>query len=156
MEKLIRAGMRNPVLISVKEKDNPDPSNSATPASLDNFYMVCEPDRKFASLVRFLRENLDKAECKKVMLFFATCAEVEYFALVLSRLLKGANILAIHGKKAKRHKVFEAFKKAESGEYEEGQVLAFVCLPFDSCHGQFGEIFTVGCLGSDQRVPPGN
>ena len=50
------------------------------------------------------------------MVFFSTC--VEYFGVALGRLLKGlVDVTAIHGKKAKRDRVFDSFrKKAESGE----------------------------------------
>jgi superfamily II DNA/RNA helicase len=50
------------------------------------------------------------------MVFFATCAAVEYFTVVLERLLKGINVVGIHGKKAKRENVFEAFRKADAGK----------------------------------------
>ena len=57
-------------------------------------------------------------EKKKIMVFFSTCACVEYFGVALGRLLKGlVDVTAIHGKKAKRDRVFDSFrKKAESGE----------------------------------------
>ena len=52
------------------------------------------------------------------MVFFSTCASVEYFGIVLGRLLRGlVDVTAIHGKKAKRDKVFDSFrKKSESGK----------------------------------------
>ena len=41
VEDLIRAGLRNPVRISVKEKSvTGEDSTARTPASLENFYMV--------------------------------------------------------------------------------------------------------------------
>ena len=108
LEKLIRAGLRNPVLVSVKDKEG---STLSTPASLDNFYTVVEnPQDKLAVLVDFVKKT------KKALVFFSTCASVEYFSLCLERLLKTTTIFSIHGKKGqKRHKVFEAFKKASNG-----------------------------------------
>ena len=62
--------------------------------------------------------NISFQEDKKIMVFFSTCACVEYFGIVLGRLLKGlVDVTAIHGKKAKRDKVFDSFrKKSESGK----------------------------------------
>ena len=55
-------------------------------------------------------------KAKKCILFFSTCASVEYFSLCLERLLRNRKIFSIHGKKGqKRHKVFEAFKQTDEG-----------------------------------------
>ena len=50
---------------------------------------------------------------EKILVFFSTCASVEYFSLALSRLLKDRSVTAIHSKKAKRGKAFEGFRKAK-------------------------------------------
>ena len=58
LEKLIRAGLRNPVLVSVKDKEG---STLSTPASLDNFYTVVEnPQDKLAVLVDFVKKTVKK------------------------------------------------------------------------------------------------
>ncbi len=117
MEKLIRAGLRNPVLVSVKEKESDSSSDlKTTPSLLDNYYLICKPEAKFSTLVSFLRDKLAANSGVKIMVFFATCAAVEYFSVALSRLLKNRNIISIHGKKAKRKAAFEAFRKAKDGE----------------------------------------
>lgn len=112
LSQLIRAGLRNPVLVSVKES-NEDEEKTATPSTLENFYMVCNTSDKFGQLVHFIRERPDE----KMLVFFSTCASVEYFSLCLTRLLKDWNVFSIHGSKKgqKRHKVFDAFRKATSG-----------------------------------------
>jgi len=119
VRKLARAGLRNPVLVSVKEKEAvADNEFNSTPSTLENRFVVCEAKDKFATLVAFLRNRFaDKKERKKIMVFFSTCACVEYFGIILGRLLKGlVDVTAIHGKKAKRDKVFDSFrKKTESG-----------------------------------------
>lgn len=112
VEKLIRAGLRNPVLVSVKEKDQPD-STERTPSTLANFYIINEPRDKFQNLINFLSDP--QRESEKLMVFFATCACVEYFSIILERLLKNLKTFAIHGKKSKRHKVFEDFRKSPTG-----------------------------------------
>ncbi|KAF8769955.1 ATP-dependent RNA helicase DDX55-like [Argiope bruennichi] len=109
MEDLIRAGMRNPVCIAVKEKGS---AVQKTPTTLSNFYMVCEADEKLSILVSFLKS---KANLKS-MVFFSTCAAVDYFSCVLKELIKHMPIISIHGKmKKKRHKIFSEFKDLVSG-----------------------------------------
>ncbi|XP_034112992.1 probable ATP-dependent RNA helicase DDX55 homolog [Drosophila albomicans] len=101
---LIRAGLRNPVLVSVKEK-----ASVNTPARLQNFYKIVEPEQKFLTLLQFLRSPTSNAG--KVMVFFPTCACVEYWAEVLPPLLPGRCVLGIHGKmKSKRANVVERFR----------------------------------------------
>ncbi|XP_023166968.2 probable ATP-dependent RNA helicase DDX55 homolog [Drosophila hydei] len=101
---LIRAGLRNPVLVSVKEK-----ASVNTPARLQNFYKIVEPEQKFLSLLQFLRSSTSRAG--KVMVFFPTCACVEYWAEVLPSLLPDRQVLGIHGKmKNKRASVVERFR----------------------------------------------
>ncbi|XP_060645996.1 probable ATP-dependent RNA helicase DDX55 homolog [Drosophila nasuta] len=101
---LIRAGLRNPVLVSVKEK-----ASVNTPARLQNFYKIVEPENKFLTLLQFLRSSTSSAG--KVMVFFPTCACVEYWAEVLPPLLPGRYVLGIHGKmKSKRANVVERFR----------------------------------------------
>ena len=47
---LIRAGLRNPAMIVVKDKGIKE-HVERTPANLENFYMVCEPKRKLSILL---------------------------------------------------------------------------------------------------------
>ncbi|XP_049942298.1 ATP-dependent RNA helicase DDX55 [Schistocerca serialis cubense] len=111
LEQLVRAGMRNPVLVSVKEKGKQ--SDVSTPASLKNYYMICEPENKMASLLGFFKE---KGSDKKYMLFLSTCACVQYFTVVLNELLKDFKVFSIHGKmKHARGKVFTNFRNSDSG-----------------------------------------
>nr|XP_020015063.1 ATP-dependent RNA helicase DDX55 [Castor canadensis] len=112
VENLVRAGLRNPVRISVKEKGVADSSTQKTPSRLENFYMVCKADEKFNQLVHFLRNHKQE----KHLVFFSTCACVEYYGRALEALVKNVQILCIHGKmKHKRNKVFTAFHKLQSG-----------------------------------------
>lgn len=107
---LIRAGLRNPVAVCVKQRGVIE--DSKTPATLDNFFMMCQPNQKFATLIKFLKEE----KGKKVMVFFATCACVEYFSILLARFLTDTKVIPIHGKmKNKRDKSFSKFRKVESG-----------------------------------------
>ncbi|XP_036730604.1 ATP-dependent RNA helicase DDX55 isoform X3 [Balaenoptera musculus] len=112
VENLVRAGLRNPVRISVKEKGMAASSTQKTPSRLENYYMVCKADEKFNQLVHFLRNHKQE----KHLVFFSTCACVEYCGKALEALVKGVNIMCIHGKmKYKRNKIFTEFRKLQSG-----------------------------------------
>ncbi|XP_029777487.1 ATP-dependent RNA helicase DDX55 [Suricata suricatta] len=112
VESLVRAGLRNPVRISVKEKGAAASCTRKTPSRLENYYMVCKADEKFNQLVHFLRNHKQE----KHLIFFSTCACVEYYGKALEALVKGVTIMCIHGKmKHKRNKIFMAFRKLQSG-----------------------------------------
>uniref|UniRef100_A0A674JZ70 ATP-dependent RNA helicase n=1 Tax=Terrapene triunguis TaxID=2587831 RepID=A0A674JZ70_9SAUR len=112
VENLVRAGLRNPVRISVKEKGVAASSTQKTPTRLENYYMICKADEKFNQLVHFLRQHKQE----KHLVFFSTCACVEYYGKALESLVKNVKIMCIHGKmKHKRNKIFTEFRKLQSG-----------------------------------------
>jgi len=111
VENLARAGLRNPVTVSVKERKIGQ-EDSVTPVNLDNYYVVCEADKKLAALITVMK----KKKGVKFMVFMSTCAAVEYFSLVLKELLNPTKVLCIHGKmKQNRFKIFDQFRQLESG-----------------------------------------
>lgn len=52
LQDLVRAGLRNPVVVSVKEK-----STISTPILLENYYVIVEPQDKFLFLLNFIRNR---------------------------------------------------------------------------------------------------
>ena len=83
-----------------------------TPSTLENFYLMCEPQLKLSILVSLLKERSDQ----KLMVFAATCACVDYMAVLLKHFLTKTQIFSIHGKmKNKRHKIFNQFRNSKSG-----------------------------------------
>ncbi|XP_025053818.1 ATP-dependent RNA helicase DDX55 isoform X2 [Alligator sinensis] len=112
VENLVRAGLRNPVRISVKEKGVAASSTQKTPTRLENYYMICRADEKFNQLVHFLRQHKQE----KHLVFFSTCACVEYYGKALESMVKNVKIMCIHGKmKHKRNRIFTEFRKLPSG-----------------------------------------
>ncbi|KAL8180171.1 UNVERIFIED_CONTAM: ATP-dependent RNA helicase ddx55 [Gekko kuhli] len=112
VENLVRAGLRNPVRISVKEKGVLASNAQKTPTRLQNYYMICKADEKFNQLVHFLRHH----KSEKHLVFFSTCACVEYYGKALESLIKNATIMCIHGKmKHKRNRIFTEFRALPSG-----------------------------------------
>uniref|UniRef100_A0A3Q2DWN0 ATP-dependent RNA helicase n=1 Tax=Cyprinodon variegatus TaxID=28743 RepID=A0A3Q2DWN0_CYPVA len=112
LEKLVRAGLRNPVRITVKEKGQAAAAAAQkTPSRLSNYYSICRAEDKFNNLVAFLRQH----KHEKNLVFFSTCACVEYFGRALESLVKKVTIHCIHGKmKNKRNSIFAEFRSLKS------------------------------------------
>ncbi|KAG7499744.1 ATP-dependent RNA helicase DDX55 [Solea senegalensis] len=112
LEKLVRAGLRNPVRITVKEKGVAATATQKTPSRLSNYYTMCRSEDKFNNLVAFLRQH----KHEKQLVFFSTCACVEYYGRALETLIKKVTVSLIHGKmKNKRNKIFADFRSLKSG-----------------------------------------
>lgn len=117
VKSLIRAGLRNPVMITVTERYSSSSTPTEvlrTPSTLSNFYTVIEPTEKLPFLLSFFKDCGYEA---KYMLFMSTCACVEYYSYILKLLLKSKlKVFSIHGKmKDKRYKLFDSFRQSESG-----------------------------------------
>ena len=94
---LCRVGLRNPVRIVVKVERKQHESlrkngneeviikeeERNTPASLQNTYTVCEVQEKLLRLVQLVNSEVssssDKGEARRFIVYFATCACVDYF-----------------------------------------------------------------------------
>ncbi|KAI8837227.1 DEAD-domain-containing protein [Chytriomyces cf. hyalinus JEL632] len=90
LDGIVKAGLRNPVKVVVKvdalaQDQNPsskkmERTNQVTPASLSIMYTVIEPNEKLCELLFHLR----KYPQAKTIVYFATCAIVDYMYTVLS------------------------------------------------------------------------
>lgn len=105
VKELARAGLRNPVTVTVKVQLNKSNTNSnidknkvddiinstindaqqqATPSTLANFFQVCPYDTRLSSLASFLLSN----SSKKIIIFCSTCACVDYYSKVFDLMTK--------------------------------------------------------------------
>lgn len=106
LQDLVRAGLRNPVVVSVKEK-----STISTPLLLETYYVIVEAQDKFLFLLNFIRNR----KIAKGLFFLPTCACVDYWTDVLPVFLPDIKIFGLHGKmKQKRHKILEKFRQADN------------------------------------------
>ena len=156
---LQRAGMRNPVLINVQVAAAPTPGNESstsdktgaenqaltkkdkksgsstayTPTSLTNYYLVTKLEEKISRLVEFLKSHRHE----KTIVFFLTCACVDFYGNTLQHLLDktkskkhtkgsrsnddeeqdGLTIELLHGKLAqkRRERAMERFRESKTG-----------------------------------------
>lgn len=92
MEKLIRAGLRNPVRVTIKEKPSSESvASQRTPAALHNMYMLVKAEDKLEQLVAFITAHRKH----KIMLFLSTCAAVDYFSRILPHLVTVSQVQAL-------------------------------------------------------------
>lgn len=121
---LARVGLRNPVRVVVKvesKKGTKSSGDQRMPASLQSYYLVCQADKKTIDLIRILQVEACNStnglsNARKVIVYFSTCAQVNYFYKLLSRIeeMKGFGLYALHGQQtpSRRSSMFEAFVSA--------------------------------------------
>ncbi|KAJ1679337.1 ATP-dependent rRNA helicase spb4 [Spiromyces aspiralis] len=103
LTELVRVGLRNPVRVVVKVEgvNAMGVREQRTPLTLKIRYLICPPDRKLAQLVRLIQYR----EPQKYMVYFSTCAAVDYFYRLLHQLAatdaQGTAPLPIFGQHAK-------------------------------------------------------
>ena len=122
----VKSGMRNPVVVDVavsavlkteSDNNNNNSNNSkqqqATPSTLTNYHLVCPLDEKLSRLLAFLHQHSNE----KIIIFFLTCACVEYYSAILKELdvrpCKDFEYEALHGKlvQKRREKAMERFRE---------------------------------------------
>ncbi|KAI4306875.1 hypothetical protein L6164_030117 [Bauhinia variegata] len=123
VEELSKAGLRNPVRVEVRAEAKPTNdavtsqqlASSKTPSGLHIEYMECEADKKPSQLVDILIRN----RSRKIIIYFMTCACVDYWGVVLTRLsvLKGFSLIPLHGKMKQtvREKALTSFTSLSNG-----------------------------------------
>lgn len=144
VKNLVKTGMRNPFVVEIKvesmgifasrnQKDmgvnisSFDPSVvskfdindqinniSEIPQNLTNYYKCyADQSKKLDGLKHFLLNEIPKC---RIIIFFATCASVNFHFLALEILFKDiAEVYKLHGKidQKKRSKIYSSFKKEE-------------------------------------------
>ena len=106
VEDLITLSIKNYENIRIKES-NDDP----TVSSLEQGYIKITADKKFLFLFTFIKKNPNK----KIIIFFSTCKEVEFFSSLLNYV--DCEVLSLTGdyKQQKRSSTFLEFCSLEKG-----------------------------------------
>ncbi|CAH1759125.1 986_t:CDS:10 [Entrophospora sp. SA101] len=97
LSEIVRAGLRNPVRVVVKVEDVVTKNEQRTPATLQIGYILCEPHQKLSQLIRLMKSE---KVAKKYIIYFSTCACVDYFYKIFVKLpqFSGVSIHSLHGK----------------------------------------------------------
>ncbi|GAA5853902.1 hypothetical protein JCM3766R1_006584 [Sporobolomyces carnicolor] len=127
LSQLVRVGLRNPVRVVVKVeaknqkgKAKAEDGDRKIPTLLQNGYVVCSASERMAMLIRILKQEAfvegdDVAGARKFIVYFATCACVDYFFKVLSNLPSltsaGFSLHSLHGQQSpnRRSSTYNAF-----------------------------------------------
>ncbi|KAK8726397.1 hypothetical protein OTU49_010251 [Cherax quadricarinatus] len=104
---LIRAGCKNPVFCSVHEH-----SKTSTPKSLHESYVVCDAHEKFTFLWSFIRHHRKY----KILVFLATCKQVQYMFNMFCKLHPGLSVMSLRGSmhQLRRMAVYDDFCKKKT------------------------------------------
>ena len=115
-----KGGLRNPAKIKVSRASAGETSGHELPTHLSNYYLSVEQHRKIAALVPFLKERMEKAET--VIVFFLTCASVEFHFEAVKRILVEAGlsdeaVYKLHGRMTPkvRKQSYSKFVKSKTG-----------------------------------------
>ncbi|MBN3289734.1 DDX10 helicase, partial [Polypterus senegalus] len=104
---LARLSLKDPSYVWVHEK-----AKFSTPATLEQSYVVCDLSQKVNMLFSFVKNHTNK----KIIVFFASCKEVQYLFRAFCRLRPGISVLALHGKQLqlKRMEVYNDFVRKKA------------------------------------------
>ncbi|KAJ2228122.1 ATP-dependent rRNA helicase spb4 [Coemansia sp. RSA 485] len=139
---LVRTGLRNParVQVQVQGKDGTG-GDMRIPSTLKIEYLVCPPDRKLAQIIRHMQNN----QAQKYIVYFSSCASVDYFFKLFKRLLS-PSVESVPGGKT---------------IYDEERKLAkqFIDTPFrisvHSLHGQMVQKRRQATYDAFTKIPTG-
>ncbi|BGP30662.1 ATP-dependent rRNA helicase spb4 [Rhodotorula toruloides] len=125
---LVRVGLRNPVRVVVKVESKAGKGKAEgqdgrnIPTLLQNGFVVCSPSERIAMLFRILRQEAfpssdsdDSPGARKFIVYFSTCAAVDYFFKALSALPSltesGLSLHSLHGQQSptRRSSTYTAF-----------------------------------------------
>ncbi|KAF8205000.1 DEAD-domain-containing protein [Pholiota molesta] len=138
LSELVRVGLRNPARIVVKVQSKKKlKANSAekyeiveerrVPASLENLYVKCRTSEKLTQLIRIIAHEVVQKESSHFIVYFATCACVDYFYKILPSLTHPkCNFYSLHGNlsPSARTRTLAAFSSAPQSSISPSILLA--------------------------------
>ncbi|KAG9317277.1 DEAD-domain-containing protein [Chiua virens] len=128
LSELVRVGLRNPARIIVKVQSKKAKritggkpgeviEERRIPAGLQNYYINCRASEKLVQLVRVIEHEVSSHQASHFIVYFATCACVDYFYRVLPKLLpSNSKLFSLHGHllPAARTRALSAFSSSLS------------------------------------------
>lgn len=114
VDELIRAGLRNPMRVTVKVESGSSAVEQKIPETLKIFYHLCSYEERLAKLLGYLKT----VKPKKTIVYFGTCACVDYFTKAISQLKNAESLkfIGLHGRMEHRRRtnVYKEFTDASS------------------------------------------
>ncbi|KAG2088496.1 DEAD-domain-containing protein [Suillus discolor] len=140
LSELVRVGLRNPARIVVKVQSKRTKGTSSgtlqesqiieerrIPAGLQNSYISCLPSEKLVQLTRIIKQESLSHHAPHFIVYFATCACVDYFYRILPTLLpSNVQLHSLHGHlpPAARTRALSAFSSTLSSSSSPSVLLA--------------------------------
>ncbi|KAI0818534.1 DEAD-domain-containing protein [Irpex lacteus] len=144
ISELVRVGLRNPsrIVVKVQAKKMRTGARNADgevqnarelieerriPANLQNFSVSCRASEKLIQLTRIISHEIQQQQSARFIVYFSTCACVDYFYRILSPLLpSNVNLHSLHGHlpPAARTRTLEAFASAPATRSSPSILLA--------------------------------
>lgn len=143
LSELVRAGLRNPARIVVKVQskrskvDKADGEKKSTrgevleerriPANLQNMSISCRSSEKLVQLSRIIRHEVSQHQCSRFIVYFSTCACVDYFYRILPSFMPPSTTLySLHGHlpPATRERTLNSFKSSPATPLAPSVLLA--------------------------------
>ncbi|TFK28730.1 DEAD-domain-containing protein [Coprinopsis marcescibilis] len=139
LSELVRVGLRNParVVVKVQAKTIKGEGTEAgkgsvveerrIPANLKNYYLECQTSEKLVQLVRIISHEIKEHSSSQFIIYFATCATVDYFYRILPLVLpKSTKLHSLHGnlQPTARTRTLQAFASAISDTTSPSILLA--------------------------------
>ncbi|KAF9492819.1 DEAD-domain-containing protein [Pleurotus eryngii] len=123
LSELVRVGLRNParIVVKVQTKKNVKGQEQQVieeqriPANLQNYYISCRTSEKLIQLTRVIKHEITQHGTSQLIVYFATCACVDYFYRVLPLFLPSSvTLYSLHGHliPAARTRTLAAFASA--------------------------------------------
>ncbi|KAF9453005.1 DEAD-domain-containing protein, partial [Macrolepiota fuliginosa MF-IS2] len=103
MTELVRVGLRNPARVVVKVQAKKAKGNTVVeerriPANLQNYYISCHASEKLLQLSRIIAFETSKNQSSNFIVYFATCACVDYFYKILPSVSSSSiTFYSLHG-----------------------------------------------------------
>ncbi|KAI0093577.1 DEAD-domain-containing protein [Irpex rosettiformis] len=144
ISELVRVGLRNPSRIVVKVQAKKLRSGAKLadgetqnarelieerriPANLQNFCVTCRASEKLIQLTRIISHEIQQQQSSRFIVYFSTCACVDYFYRVLASFLPpDTNLYSLHGHlpPAARTRTLESFASAPATPFSPSILLA--------------------------------
>ncbi|KAH9934702.1 P-loop containing nucleoside triphosphate hydrolase protein [Fomitopsis serialis] len=131
LSELVRAGLRNPARVVVKVQSKKSKINKASgenkstrgevleerriPANLQNMSISCRSSEKLVQLSRIIRHEVSQHHCSRFIVYFSTCACVDYFYRILPSFMPpNTTLYSLHGHlpPATRERTLNNFKSS--------------------------------------------
>ncbi|EPT06063.1 hypothetical protein FOMPIDRAFT_1034044 [Fomitopsis schrenkii] len=143
LSELVRAGLRNPARIVVKVQSKKSKIDTASgekqsvrgevleerriPANLQNIYMSCSSSEKLVMFSRIIRHEISQHQSSRFIVYFSTCACVDYFYRILPSFMpKDTTLYSLHGHlpPAARERTMNNFKSSPATPMSPSVLLA--------------------------------